>query len=155
MILSMDEHVEKIDFKPRWTVGAPVPHLLQSEQKAFLVYYTNAADDEIAIVEWIRCYGAILGVPNEDAAQGHRLWNKGLEVAGDHSASVVENSKWIEELKRVDSVHPDHNPAQFETLQHFILLFHDSTFECVAESYSITTSKKPFRAVLEELVQSF
>lgn len=36
---------------------------------------------------------------------------------------------------RMDSVHPCYDPRRFDPLVHYIFPLHDSTFECVAESY--------------------
>jgi len=33
-------------------------------------------------------------------------------------------------------VHPRNEPAVFDKLHHYIFTFHDSTFECVAQSYT-------------------
>lgn len=38
------EKAEKIPFNPKWSGGAPLPHLLQSEYRAFLTYYINTTD---------------------------------------------------------------------------------------------------------------
>jgi hypothetical protein len=37
--------------------------------------------------------------------------------------------------------------------RHFIFTFHDSTFECVADSYQATLSNEPYRLLLPKLTQ--
>jgi hypothetical protein len=49
----------------------------------------------------------------------------------------VHDSVWIARLESQNRVHPQHNPAPYQALRHFILLFHDSTFEVLAESVEI------------------
>lgn len=38
----------------------------------------------------------------------------------------------------MNSVHRRHDPKIFEAFTHYIFTFHDSTFECVANSYDFT-----------------
>jgi len=38
----------------------------------------------------------------------------------------------------MNAVHPRHSDAHFAALRHFVLTFHDATFECVAASYSVS-----------------
>ena len=49
----------------------------------------------------------------------------------------VRHSRWIEELRTMNRVHPRHNDGDFDRLRHFIWTFHDSTFECLAEAFVI------------------
>jgi len=35
----------------------------------------------------------------------------------------------------MNSGHPDHDAGCFERLRHFIVAFHDATFECIASRY--------------------
>ncbi len=164
------EKVEKIAFEPKWSGGAPLPHLLQSELKTFLVYYMETIDpnwdgtyvsvkdpssdikDSIGIVEWIACRGAILGGLNDEAISGHRLYDSGLKEGG-CGAFIVKNSKWIEELRKGNSVHPYHKDEQFSKLNHYILLFHDTTFECIAESLKVEDVVDSMPEVLKSVAQ--
>jgi len=38
----------------------------------------------------------------------------------------------------MNSVHRCHDPETFKALTHYIFTFHDSTFECVAASFTFT-----------------
>jgi hypothetical protein len=163
------EKAEKIPFNPKWSGGAPLPHLLQSEYRAFLTYYINTTDpnwdgtyvtakdpsssekDNIAVVEWKRCRGAMLGGLNDEAISGHRLYNKGLSKGG-YDAFIVKNSKWIEELRKGNSVHSQHKDELFSKLNHYILLFHDTTFECLAESFEIEILNDSMPEVLKTVI---
>lgn len=167
---SNGEKAEKISFNPEWDRGAPLPHLLQSEYKVFLTYYVNDVQSDwdgtivevndpnsnqphkIAVVEWLFCAGAVLGGLNDEAISGHRLWGKGLEDCV-YGAALVQNSSWIEEIRKGNSVHPYHKNAMHSDLKHFILLFHDSTFECVAKSYSIKILNKSMPSILEYITK--
>ena len=41
----------------------------------------------------------------------------------------------------MNAVHPYHSPELFSSYRHFVLSFHDTTFECVAKDYSVDVSK--------------
>jgi hypothetical protein len=67
--------------------------------------------------------------------RGHPLASRGLQA---YSAFEVRNSSWIRQLERMNSVHPQHNPARYSMLHHYVFAFHDSTFECVARDFSLS-----------------
>jgi hypothetical protein len=95
----------------------------------------NTQGEPIAIVEFSRPRAHIFGAPNDEALEGHPLASRGLES---YRIFDVKDSSWIRSLIRMNSVHPRHDPARFATLRHFIFTFHDSTFECVAQSLEVT-----------------
>lgn len=156
-----DEKAVPIDLGIRWDAGAPLPHLLQSEHRTFLTFYlyeqdpdwnyTPSAPVHIAIIEWHGCYETLLGWPNDEALPGHRLWERGLKETSYFSAAEVRNSSWIAEIEKGNRVHPRHQPERFAALRHYILLFHDSTFECLVEGYTIEKVFKPMSEVLSQL----
>jgi hypothetical protein len=148
-----EEHAEPFDLGVEWDTGAPVPVLISSEYRAFLVFYLKDADvshgspvsgndpvversDLIAVVEFERCHSAMLGAPNEEVLHGHRLWGRGLKHYG---AFIVRNSAWVAELERINAAHSNHREETWHRANHYILCFHDSTFECVAESFNLRT----------------
>jgi|GEM_PF-7085066 len=40
----------------------------------------------------------------------------------------------------MNTVHPHHRDEAFAELKHFVLPFHDTTFECVARGYAVETA---------------
>lgn len=79
------------------------------------------------------CFGA----PDENTIRGHPLAEFGLEPYG---FARVLHSPWIESLRLMSAVHEHHRDQSFDVLQHFILPFHDETFECVARGYTVETA---------------
>ena len=62
----------------------------------------------------------------------------------------VFNSRWKEELVRL-------NQFSFpETLEwrgrHYVFLFHDSSFECIAHELRLEVSREPFRELFSKVV---
>ena len=165
-----DQTVEPLDLGLEVDVGAPLPHLLQAEHRAFVAFYLSDVDPAwdgtwvnvvdsssdhpalIGIIEWLRCGGAVLGGLNDEARAGHPLWSKGLDRVG-YATAEVHNSRWIREWERANSVHPHHSPATFQRLRHVLVLFHDSTFECVAEGYIAYRTRDTMPSVLAELAR--
>lgn len=145
--------VVEIDDVPLPDPGAPCPQLYASDSSAQIAYYVAEADprwkatyaklwsdsDElvieecVAIVDCVNVYAHFFGPPNDEAFEGHPLASRGLTPYG---VFEVRNSSWIRALERMNSVHMAHNPKQFDTYRHFIISYHDSTFECVAHSLS-------------------
>jgi hypothetical protein len=147
------EYVVPIDLGVKWDMGAPMPHLLQSEYKTFLVFFLSSLDpywdgtyitvadpntpEPIGVIEWHACVGALLGTPNDDGLKGHRLWDKGLSDIV-YGAGEVHNSAWVAELERMRRVgYPGAVIGLELRPRHFILCFHDSTFECLASGYTV------------------
>jgi hypothetical protein len=88
-----------------------------------------------AVVIFHNCHATYLGVPNDEALSGHRLAAYGLQA---YAFQEVFNSNWIAEMELRNRVHPRHIPSMFEGLCHYIISFHDETFECVARSFTWT-----------------
>ncbi len=100
-------------------------------------------------MEFQHVHSVKLGGPNDEAIGGHPLSGKGLRA---YAAHQVVNSRWIAEAERVNSVHPHHRGGWHERLNHDVFCFHDETFDCLAEGFTIQRYVGSPRAVLSELV---
>jgi hypothetical protein len=155
-----EPHAVPIEFPVLWDTGAPLPHLLKNEHRTFLTFLLpeRRSDPEviedpsesIAVVEFQRCISAKLGSPNDEVTHGHPLYGRGFEA---YLPLRVENSPWIKELEAVNSVHEFYKAEQWRTLQHFIFGFHDSTFECIAESFKLEMRRSALPQTLRELCE--
>lgn len=148
-----DEQIFPLDLGLVPEPGAPLPVLLMG-QRTFLVFYIWHDPEEIAIIEWKHCRTALLGYPNEEALEGHRLASRGIGGMR-YANDVLEviNSGWIAAMEQANRAHPQHKPALFADDRHFIVLFHDDTFECVADDYAVERTSEPMGAVLGRLVR--
>jgi hypothetical protein len=122
--------------------GAPQPLLIAKEGSAtlfFLLYEDSSFgndDDEASQVGKLvfsRCSYSSLGIPSNETLSGHHYYDLGLESFGFYE---VEDSDLIQRLMKIQSVHPYYDPMKWSKYKHFIITFHDSTFECVATGYS-------------------
>lgn len=139
---------------PQSSVGAPLPIVLSAEHRVVVAYLMQDAtdateardssavrvvsadrdDEAIALLTFLGYHAFFFGPPNDETLAGHPLAHRGLRPYGSY---VVEPSSWVHRLERMSSVHPQHDPKRFDELRHFILTFHDSTFECVARSFTV------------------
>jgi len=156
------DKVVELEGVPKSSVGAPLPVVLSDEHKIMLAYivedkpsdwdgsYIRVVDpstsgEPLALIEFSSYSSFMFGAPNDEAFAGHPLANRGLHPYG---AFRIENSSWIRQLERMNSVHPYHKPERFERLKHFVFAFHDSTFECVAEGFAVSEHEGSLESLL-------
>lgn len=145
------DKVIRYDGLPPWDTGAPLPTVLCDEGTVLVAYVVNepnlafdgtnprglSAESQgelIAIIRFSRVRSVMFGSPNDEVLHGHPLYGRGLEFYGAHE--VLESS-WIRAMERIASAHHAYTPGRATTSRHFILAFHDSTFECIAKSVEV------------------
>jgi hypothetical protein len=123
--------VQAIDLGIRPHSGVPRPVLLQSESACYLLFEGSTKElpdaGVVAIVKFQSCRISRFGYPNDEALPGHPLYKFGLRH---YDAFEVNNSPWEHEIRL-------QNRVMFPTFdmpkrRHFVITFHDSTFECIA-----------------------
>ncbi|HMT08962.1 MAG TPA: hypothetical protein PKA82_13235 [Pyrinomonadaceae bacterium] len=155
------DKVVKLDGVPQSSVGAPIPTVLSNERMAVVAFYLHDTPDDwdgnsvrivgvdseepAAIIEFKWCYAHMFGPPNDEAFEGHPLYERGLMPYG---AYEIIDSSWIRKLERMNSVHRYHNSERFLGHHHYIFAFHDSTFECVADGFEITETSGSMESLL-------
>lgn len=118
-------------------VGTPDPFILTTETKTFVAFNgikKNNQFDEIIVVEFIGSVKTIHGMPNNEALNGHPYYELGLTS---HGFFILKDSDLIKNIAKINGVHPNHSDEYFKNLNHYILTFHDSMVECIAESFVI------------------
>jgi hypothetical protein len=161
-----EEYAVPVEFPVNWSTGAPSPYLLKDEYRTFLTFFLqvdrgpnwdgtltvrNPSDgwsERIALVEFERCICSKMGTPNYEVLHGHPLSGKGLVG---YEAMSVKNSKWLKELEAINSVHRCYRAEMWRDFNHYVLPFHDSTFECVARGFKVEEFQVPLPDVLEEI----
>ena len=156
------DRVIELEGVPQSSAGAPMPFVLSDEHVTLLAYIIqdNLPDwgdrvltdedlallvEHLALVEFRECRTFVFGSPNDEAFDGHPLANRGLHPYG---AFQISESSWIRQLEQMNSVHPFHKPERFLRLKHFVFAFHDSTFECVAEAFTVSEHQGSLESLL-------
>jgi hypothetical protein len=137
-------------FEPEAAVSAPL--FIEGEHKAFLTFNASIRGSSpdrtsraqlavpIGIVEIEQCYLSRLGYPNDEGLDEHPLSEHGITAYG--SFEVV-NSQWIKDVA-----------SGVAGARHFIVTFHDSTFECIAKSAKGYLGEAPFAECIRTLSAS-
>jgi hypothetical protein len=146
-----DEYAAPLEIDLMWGQGAEEPVLLKGPGRSFLLFWLAPIDPSgrpLGVIEWCRPRVSYIGSPNDEARNGHRLWEHGL---GAGPAYEVFNSSWIADMEMRNRVHPRHTPERFESLRHFILIFQDATVECIADGFRTMSTDGPRINVVREL----
>jgi len=167
---NVDENDRVIELAkvPQSSVGAPAPFVISDGSQVVLAYYMQETPTEgddgatirivgpsdgdrpIAIVRFAFCNAHYLGMPNDEAFEGHPLESRGLKPYG---VFEIKNSSWIRRLERMNSAHPFHRPKMFWRKRHLIFAFHDNTFECVCDGFDVRTAQGAIKSVVPEMIK--
>ena len=87
------------------------------------------------------------GIANDEVFSGLPNYEQGIEWA-----QIVQNSKWIEELKQINKVHPYFDESKWENRNHYLLTFKDEILEIVATGYEIEIFRTSSKRIAQEVV---
>jgi hypothetical protein len=163
------DRVAELSDVPQSEVGAPCPLVLASEGKLIVAYFVShpaqgwdgrtatvvgpdTPGKPAAIIRFSMVKASMFGPPNDEAFSGHPLASRGLRPYG---AFEVFDSSWVRRLERMNTVHPQHRPGSYANLRHFVLTFHDSTFECIARGYAPELAHGPLTSLFGRLSAEF
>jgi len=108
------------------TVAEAVVH---ANERTLRLRY-QAQNESVAVITFPLVSIFQFGAPNDEALGGHPLTKLGLKF---YSVHKVENSPWVQELEKRNSVHPQHNRTRFmKDKVHYVFTFQDSTLDLVA-----------------------
>jgi hypothetical protein len=159
------EIVKKIDWNPKWDGGAPMPQVFSNGQKVYLIYTVADWDTDsiqtvhklnsetqnpelLALVEF-NGYTFKFGIANDEVFAGLPLFKSGL----DEWAHIIEDSKWIDELKSIHKIHPSYNPSRWNEFKHYVLLFKDQIMEVIAKEYKIEIFETSYGILSVEVIK--
>lgn len=130
----MDE-VIRLDVPWDPDAGAPQPVVFQREGHPARVVYlpSDAAPPSwlpLAVLRFPRCEILKFGYPNDEALAGHPLYAHGLGAYG--IFEVIESS-WLETIHEQNRVSFPDGGFMPSGGRHFVVTFHDTTFECIAD----------------------
>jgi hypothetical protein len=97
--------------------------------KRKLVICYGTGDERIAVVSFPLWHDLKMGGPNDEALNGHPLYEFGLQP---YSIHRIDNSPWLQELERQNAVHPLHNRDRFlKSKVHYLFALKEETIECI------------------------
>jgi hypothetical protein len=154
IVAAESDIVVKLDFGVIAETGAPAPMLLQTERRTVLLFDTIHSDPNdpdrrgklagTAVVEFDGCFISKFGYPNDEALPGHPLYGRGLD--GFYGFYEVRNPSWLEEIRVQNRV--SFSDRANISGRHFIVLLHDSTFECLADDLNVSVVAEPMGNVV-------
>jgi hypothetical protein len=146
--------------------GAPAPKILASDTDLYLIFYSAEIlskksfnsierrdvinDEGVGLVMFENYQAFKFGVPGDEILESHPLFKVGLKY---YKGQILDESPWVKELSEMNKVHPYHNSSKFLDHKHYIFTFHDSTFECIAQNYSLDYHKKSMYDVASMVLQ--
>jgi hypothetical protein len=125
------ERVVELDLGVRPDPGTPMPLLAQGSSDLVLVFRAQTGpggEAKAGVVEASMCLVSQFGYPNDEALSGHPLWGHGLGFYGIHE--VLDSSRVARFEAQNHVAFPGLTPPP---KRHFIITFHDETFECLAD----------------------
>jgi len=134
-----------IEWTPAWSTGAPCPQVFSNGHETYLSYYTDEAENTLVLVTFFKSLSHRFGIVNDEALNGHPLYEKGLET---YRAHIIENSRWIEEHKQIHKVHPNFTEKHWLDYKHILLSFHDEIFEII---FSGDHKKESFNSTMKDI----
>ncbi len=143
------ERVVELDLGVYPKPGAPMPLLAQGSRDAVLVFRAQTepgGQAKTGVVEVSACWVSQFGYPNDEALSGHPLYGRGLGFYGIYE---VLDSSWVARLDAQNrGAFPDLAPPP---KRHFIITFHDETFESLADDLTARIASGSPREVFARL----
>lgn len=146
--------------------GAPCPMALLTDSELYLIFYSKirntngiqeqniASDNHINVMKFNNYVQSKFGIPSNETLSGHPYYKLGLRS---YSFYQVEDSDWIANLKKMQSIHPYYNEKKWESYNHYVLTFHDNMFECIAKDFEVekksTSVAKGMQLILTEIAK--
>lgn len=167
-----DERVVELDLGVSPEAGVSGAVLLQSEESAVLLFnaiapsrtrrlgdlgprYEPAGSAAVTFEGLEECR---FGGPNDEGRPEHPLYDKGMRDLP-YAICEVLSSRWAAEratrneatARRIwgERFQKTYASRSFE-LRHFVFLFHDSTFECLASKIEVAVSPQPVNELVVE-----
>jgi hypothetical protein len=125
-----DRAIELTDL-PQMDTGAPDPRIVATGGLLAISYATNVGRTELSFT---RPFAHYMGPPNDELLHTHPLYERGLRF---YAGFEVVNSSWLAEAQARSRRHPQHVDAAWAGRRHFVITFHDETFECLAKGYVV------------------
>lgn len=159
-----DDKVQPEDGVPLPDPGAPLPFVVAREGRLLLAFYgefeidggspapaiiNQARPGSVVVVDFRRPLSYFSVPLSNETLDAHPFAFRGLTRYG---AYRVDNSSWIRRLVSAQYVHRRARPEAFQNSKHFIFVFHDSVFECVADGLAHWVTEAAMETAQEQML---
>lgn len=127
--------IEKIETEFIINDGYPSPKIISDSYNLYLNFKIDDENDDSITLKFINYHIYKMGFPGNETLCYHPYSIYGVNTSDIY---LIKDSKWINELKEIDKNHPYHNEAKWDSLNHYIITFHDDLFECIAKDFEIS-----------------
>lgn len=155
----MADEIVELDLGVTPNAGVSGAVCLQTERATFLTFnalrrtdrtgpFGEVYDDAgTAVFEFKRCLLSRFGYPNDEARFGIPRYK---DVS--YGIYEVRQSSWVKDVIRQNRFQfPDTSDDWIQRKRHFLFAFHDDTFECLADDFSMEVANEPYSAIFERL----
>jgi hypothetical protein len=138
---------------PEAAVSGPV--LVATDDFTLLSFNAKRLEGEqrvdagTALLEFERCLISKFGYPNDEALSGHPLIGTTPKTC--YRILEVVDSPWPAQLAAQNRIAFPHTSDWH--IRHFIVTFHDSTFECLAHEVKVRVFPGPYADVWAEITK--
>lgn len=129
-----------------------MPLLAQGSRDLVLVFRARSepvGEPTTGVVEVNGCLVSQFGYPNDEALEGHPLAGTGLGLYGIYEAL---DSSWVARLDAQNRI--SFPNSALPPKRHFIITFHDETFECLADDLTARAVSGSPREVFARLASA-
>jgi hypothetical protein len=121
-----------------WPQPDTVEPAIVSAGPSKLAIFYGTGDEAFAVITFQSWSDLKMGGPNDEALNGHPLYNYGLQP---YSIHRIEDSPWLDALDRQNAAHPLHSSARFrDSKVHYLFALKEETIECVVAERDIVTT---------------
>lgn len=127
-----NEELKEID----WPESAGVTYLnamVFSDGNNVFLLYPCKNDTATMCLSFVHPWSVKYGSPNDEVIDAHPFEQIGLELG---AAYIVLHSRWKSELEAVNATHDQYDSKHWNELKHFVFMFKDYMFECVALKFN-------------------
>ncbi|MGV0755488.1 hypothetical protein ACTS95_03850 [Empedobacter brevis] len=136
--------LEKIETEFIIDDGSPSPKILSDSNNLFLNFMVDDENFNTITLKFLNYHIYKIGYPGNETLCYHPYTELGINSSDFY---LVNDSMWMNELREIDKNHPYFSDKKWNSLNHYIITFHDDLFECIAKGFE-TTSQITFENII-------
>lgn len=109
--------------------GAAMPSVISNDSELLVLFFDNSdSKDNCIVLRFAQFLSFKFGLPNDEALNLHKYFHLGLKP---YSFFELQDSDWFNEI----NIFNNWDVNRWEDYKHYIITFHDNTFECIAKNF--------------------